>query len=220
MGELEPSNANQSSPWIWVLLLITLGLTAYVSLQEEQDESAVAGDMVLMHETGPRKTVIRQKQPAQTKGISYKESAREGMADKAQESAGIVDWQQLDRTAMAQPKNLFRSSSWTPKPHNPLQQKSVKVAPPPPPKAPPVPFSYMGRLDNGPEGNLVYLAASDKSYSTVIGRNVNSFWRLDKEDDQQLYFTYLPLDLPQTLSKRQGANSVASGTEPAFGKAF
>lgn len=215
MVELEKNDAGQPSPWLWGLLLITLALTAWVAMQEE-DALAVEDDVVVQHERTPRKTRIKPRQKQQD---TLTTANTETNNPVRQSASGLIDWQQLDRSAMAQPKNLFRSKNWVPA-RKTLREKVVKVAPPPAPKAPPIPFEYMGRLENGPEGNLVYLATSDKSYSAIIGRNVNSFWRLDKEDANQLHFTYLPLGLPQTLSKKQGANTVASGTKPAFGNAF
>jgi hypothetical protein len=45
--------------------------------------------------------------------------------------------------------------------------------------------------------------ANNKVYTVAKGEQVDAFWRLDGEDDNQLLFTFLPLNLPQTLSKTQ-----------------
>jgi hypothetical protein len=84
-----------------------------------------------------------------------------------------------------------------------VAMKKSKLLPPPAPVAPPVPFLYMGKIEDSPQGTLVFLMGNNKMYSVALGGKVDNFWRLDSEDGQKLTLTYLPLNLSQTLSKTQ-----------------
>jgi hypothetical protein len=94
--------------------------------------------------------------------------------------------------------DLFKLHSWyvapPPKPAGP---------PPSPPKpvAPAVPFSYMGRIDGTPDGTLLMLSGGNRVYTVAVGETIEKVWRLDSDAGKTLRFTYLPLELPQTLSK-------------------
>jgi hypothetical protein len=65
----------------------------------------------------------------------------------------------------------------------------------------------MGKLENTPQGTLVFLSARNKVLSVIAGKNVDPMWRLDKEDANALYFTYIPLSLPKVLSKMARASA-------------
>jgi len=97
-------------------------------------------------------------------------------------------------------QDLFKGHAWyvPPPPPKPVP---VKVEPPPPPAAPPVPFFYMGKLEQAPQVTQVFLTLNNKVFSVTIGKNVDTLWRLDKEEANTLTFTYLPLGLTKVLSK-------------------
>ena len=105
----------------------------------------------------------------------------------------------LFKESKATSHDLFMGHVWyiPPPPPKPVV---VKIEPPPP-AAPPLPFSYIGKLENGPQGTQIFLSANDKVLSAWVGKNVDSVWRLDKEDANALTFTYLPLGLVKVLSK-------------------
>jgi hypothetical protein len=96
-------------------------------------------------------------------------------------------------------QDLFKDHAWyvPPPPPKPVP---VKVEPPPP-AAPPVPFFYMGKLEQAPQVTQVFLTANNKVLTVSVGKNVDTLWRLDKEDANSLTFTYLPLGLTKVLSK-------------------
>jgi hypothetical protein len=104
----------------------------------------------------------------------------------------------LKREPLAtKPYNLFKVHSWVVVP----PVKKVKPKPPPPPAAPPAPFTYMGKLEDTPKNTQIFLVANGKLYSTRQGQNIDQQWRLDAEEANALRLTYLPLNLPQVLSK-------------------
>jgi hypothetical protein len=85
------------------------------------------------------------------------------------------------------------------------------------PVAPPIPFQYMGKLEQqqkslpsqantmsqpGVASNpkiVVYLARGDESFSVGAGENVDANYRFVGIDGDVLVFTYLPLSQRQTL---------------------
>jgi hypothetical protein len=109
-----------------------------------------------------------------------------------------IAWNSLKREPLsAKPYNLFKVHSWLVVP----PVKKVKPEPAPPPVAPPAPFTYMGRLEDTQKNTQIFLVANGKLYTTRQGEKIDQYWRLDAEEANALRLTYLPLNLPQVLSK-------------------
>ena len=88
--------------------------------------------------------------------------------------------------------NAFPGQSWYVPPPPP------KPVPPPPPAPPPLPFTYMGKLVE--DGKLtVFLLRDDKNYAIKPGDTLDGSYRVDSVDAQRVVFTYLPLNMQQTL---------------------
>ncbi len=106
------------------------------------------------------------------------------------------------------PYNLFKVHSWVVVP----PMKKVKPEPLPPPVAPPAPFIYMGKLDsdNSSKNTQIFLVANGKLYTPRQGEKIDQQWRLDAEEANALRLTYLPLNLPQVLSKSAKPLSMAA----------
>ena len=105
-------------------------------------------------------------------------------------------------------KRLARSA-WTESDADPFRAKSWYVAPPappppPPPKptAPPMPFKYMGALEDTAQGGktVVYLARGNDSFQVAVGDKFADSYQLEKIERGQLVIRYLPLSILQTLS--------------------
>jgi len=97
------------------------------------------------------------------------------------------------------PQDLFNGHAWyipPPPPKPVVVQVEVPI-----PTAPPVPFFYMGKLEQTAQAPQVFLTANNKVLSVTVGKNVDTLWRLDKEEANTLSFTYLPLGLTKVLSK-------------------
>jgi hypothetical protein len=72
-------------------------------------------------------------------------------------------------------------------------------APPPKPTAPPLPFTYLGKvIDEGK--TLVFVARADENYALEAGQTVAGTYRVDKITDSTVTFTYLPMKTRQTLT--------------------
>lgn len=182
------ATSNKHNIWVWLALIATVALTVWTSMQPESENTA--DDLVSATTTSVQST------SNQTRKVV---SSNTAIADTRTTNPHSA-WQVHNREMLAEkPTDLFPVHSWTVV--APIAK--IKPAPPPPPVAPPTPFTYMGKMEDGPKGTLIFLMANNKVYSVSKGENVDPFWRLDGEDANQLMFTFLPLNLPQTLSKTQ-----------------
>lgn len=87
--------------------------------------------------------------------------------------------------------------------------KSWVVAPPPPPpppppvieppRAPPLPFRFMGQVDEGNGQRIYFLTRGTEMISASVGENIDSTYLLERADGGSLRFVYLPLREAQIL---------------------
>lgn len=92
--------------------------------------------------------------------------------------------------------NLFPVQTWQPPPPpTPPPRK------PEPPKAPPLPFKYLGQLQED-RGIVLFLEHGKLTLVARAGETVAGNWRIEKIMPQQATFTYLPLDQSQQLTLR------------------
>lgn len=185
---LQANTTNKHNAWVWLALIATVALTVWTSMQPEGDNAA--DDLV--------STITK---PVQNTNNQTRNIANNTLVIASTETASQPStWQVRHREPMVEkPGDLFPVHSWVVV----APVAKIKPAPPPPPVAPPTPFTYMGKMEDGPKGTLIFLMANNKVYSVSIGEKVDPFWRLDGEDANQLMFTFLPLNLPQILSKTQ-----------------
>jgi hypothetical protein len=75
----------------------------------------------------------------------------------------------------------------------------VKLAPAAPaPSAPPLPFRYIGRLVQ--DGRVeVLLLRGAQHFSVAAGERVGAQYRVERVNESEVVFTYLPLDIQQSL---------------------
>jgi len=89
-------------------------------------------------------------------------------------------------------QSLFGSKSWYVPPPPP------KALPPPAPTAPPLPFSYMGKmLEDG--RTTVFLTRQNRNFVVTAGDTIESTYRVDDISAHFMTFVYLPLNIKQTL---------------------
>jgi hypothetical protein len=90
---------------------------------------------------------------------------------------------------------LFESQSWQPPP--PPAAK-VKPGPPPAPTAPPLPFTFAGKLIQ--DGRLsVLLARGDSIVAARQGDTLDDTYRVESITDMEVTLVYLPLGQRQTI---------------------
>jgi hypothetical protein len=112
--------------------------------------------------------------------------------------AAELDLSRLRRKDKAvSPEDLFSRKSWyvAPPPAPPVP---VKVAPPPVPKAPPLPFTYLGRyVDSGKP--VFFLVTGERILTAKEGDIIEGNYRVDGVVGTTLGLTYLPLNTKQAL---------------------
>ena len=90
-------------------------------------------------------------------------------------------------------EDVFQAKSWYVPPPPP------KPVPPPPPAPPPLPFIYMGKLLED-DKLTIFLTKQDRHYAVKAGETLDGAYRVDSVTAQQVIFTYLPLNMQQTLT--------------------
>lgn len=70
--------------------------------------------------------------------------------------------------------------------------------PPPPPTAPPLPFTYLGKVVDGNE-MVVFVSLAERNFAVHKGEVINGNYRIDDIAPPTMTVTYLPLNQKQTL---------------------
>lgn len=160
--------------WALLALLLALVVLATGSAEREADGSA---------EIAGAAPVERTKPPAQ------------GTLD-----AGRLDLAQLRREAIAEePVDAFESKSWYVPPPAPPPRPAPQARPAPVPTAPPLPFTYLGRFQDA-ASTVIFLVRGDRLLAVSEGDVIEGTYRIDGIAGATLGFTYLPLNIKQTLS--------------------
>lgn len=195
------TGAKSSNKLLMLVLLMTLAVTVWTALQEDE----VVDDLAVSKSSRP----FRAESERNESTVNVNQQRPASVVSASLNHAQLIPWQQLKREPLsAKPYDLFKVHSWVVIP----PVKKVKPLPPPPPVAPPAPFTYVGKLEDSPRGTQVFLMSNGKLYSVVKGEKINQQWRFESEDANTLRLNYLPLNLVQTLSK--SARPVASAARP------
>jgi len=88
--------------------------------------------------------------------------------------------------------NPFAVHSWLP----PVVK--VKALPPPPPRAPPLPFAYIGKMQEG-AAVTAFVSQGDRNLVLRSGDTLPSY-RVESITPKDITFVYLPLNEKQRLS--------------------
>ncbi len=113
----------------------------------------------------------------------------------------------IDAAAPATPRlttdapqaDLFGPRSWLPPPPPPLVSV-VAPAPPPAPTAPPLPFSFIGQIDNGGGAPKAFLSHSEALHIVAAGDLVEKVYRVESITPTQVVLTYLPMMQAQFIN--------------------
>jgi hypothetical protein len=206
---------------LWASLLLTLILVYWQWSAEDAADETVLADSSLAQparqqnnrQSAARPVTVKVTEPAAATVSEPAASAPEQATPAAAaEAATPVAVTPASVTSVVLPRQtpakvshaLFTAHEWLPPPPKPQ--------PPPPPKAPPLPYTYVGSLQDVPEGNTVILMQQKKVLMPRLKSQVTAQWRLDREDEQAVYFTYVPLNQTVVLSK---AKTAAAGLRQA-----
>ena len=96
--------------------------------------------------------------------------------------------------------DLFAARSWNaaPAPGTVTEQPVIVTPSVQTPTAPPLPFQFVGRLDDRSDLQ-VFLQNGEKIYVVRKGDVIDETWRIERISDEELSLVYLPLHLAQTL---------------------
>ena len=172
--------------WLLLLLILAVILTLWMMLREDNTDHTIE--------------VINQKNAVQDPIAKLSSTniipSKKGALMARQQP--LIPWQKLEREPLSsKPHDLFKVHSWLVL----APVRKAKPLPAPLPVAPPVPFTYLGKLDDSPTGTQFFLMENGRLFSVLKGEKIDRQWRLDNEDASSLYLTFLPLNLPQALTK-------------------
>ena len=83
-------------------------------------------------------------------------------------------------------------------PPPPPPAAALPPPPPPVPQAPALPFVFLGRMVEN-DSTVLFLSRQNQSYSVKLNGILERDYRVDKIDNDQVTFTYLPLNTQQIL---------------------
>ena len=117
------------------------------------------------------------------------------------QKAPPLDLNKLRRGPLAEPDGeAFGPRSFKPPPPKVAPTPVVvAAAPPPPPQAPPLPFSYIGRLAED-RNTTVFLTQGERNIIAKPGDVIDNTYKVEEVNDTTVVLTYLPLSQRQTLS--------------------
>ncbi|HYN53163.1 MAG TPA: hypothetical protein VES38_00470 [Methylotenera sp.] len=197
MNQVAVGNEKASSKWLLWVLLVVVVLTVWTAFNNEGADDNNAAELLSNKSLTSNSSLMNTTQ--QSRKPYSKQAASLNNTDSG------ISWQNLKREPIQEKvTDLFKVHSWLVIP----PVKKVKPVPPPPPVAPPAPFTYIGKLEDAVKGTQIFLLANNKFYSVILGANIDQQWRLDSDDANNLHLTYLPLNLPQILSKSARAASI------------
>jgi len=102
-------------------------------------------------------------------------------------------------------KDPFAARGWLPPPPPPPPLAAeAPPPPPPPPTAPPVPFRFVGLLEEKSSKPAAFIAKGDALYVVHVGDVVESTYRVESFNSAQVVITYLPLQQRQTIEVNGG----------------
>lgn len=178
--------------WIVLIGMLTATLTAAAWVR---DSDRSGGQEIV---EPPARVAAAQAQAARGDAAS-----RESRAP-ATGGADVLNLEKLrNRDDGANSVDPFAPKSWR-RPalaSRPAVQAPVVMAPPPPaaPSAPPLPFTYMGKLISE-EIRTVYLTRGERNLVVEEGETIAPDYRMDRIAETRLTFTHLPSGLQQHLS--------------------
>lgn len=100
--------------------------------------------------------------------------------------------------------DAFSGRSWNPPPPPPPPAPVEAVRPPPPPSAPPLPYRFIGMLEQKSDQPAAFLAKGEALHVVKVGDVIDEAYRIESLSPAKVVITYLPLKQQQTLSVEGG----------------
>lgn len=188
--------ANTRSLVLLTALGLTLAATWYAAGIEGEDEAAGAADELLARPTPIDRNRDRDGNGANGLVRDAATNATDVAAVVTATPATPARPNASGQRMSAGSANLFAVRSWQPPPPPPRPVAAVQDLAPP--SAPPLPFRYLGRMEDG--GRItVFLGEGAQTVRVVRQGDQLSDYRIDEISAQGMRLTYLPLQQPQQL---------------------
>lgn len=194
---MSPNQQTASKPLLWIALLMTLALVYWQWSQEDEIETS---DDMVAQPVAVSRVPVAAPSPHEQSSVEQTPVMIEGPTEALVQVASVAEAPLYFTRQLPEGKvshALFAAQEWLPPPPKPQ--------PPPPPQAPPLPYTYVGSMQDLPDGDTVILMQQNKVFLFKLGSQINPQWRLDRENAQAVYFTYLPLNKQVVLSKTKTA---------------
>lgn len=122
---------------------------------------------------------------------------------QSEASAPLISSEHIDSLSLERLKrarmNVRKSSTFAAKSWY-VPTPTPKPQPTPPPSAPPLPFTYLGKIQEA-QGKLTFFLSDGNQMRLVgAGETINDTYSVDGIEDGKLALTYLPLHIKQYLS--------------------
>lgn len=98
----------------------------------------------------------------------------------------------------------FTTKSWFTPPPAPAPDIVKRQAAPAEPSAPPLPYTYLGQMEDETGHMTVYLAQGSRAINAMAGDTLDGTYHLDAVTENTVDMTYLPLKIKQTLQISRG----------------
>jgi hypothetical protein len=161
-------------------LLLTMGVSAWLGLMDQTEEAA---DVVEIAKPVSAKRDVQPRRAASAVALPVLAEARSG-GENGQQGKN-----------KQQAEDAFKSHSWFVPPPPPPRPVQAVAAPPAPP---PLPFSYLGNVQDG-EHMVVFLAKGQRLYTVRKGEVFDGQYRLEDVGNGRIELVYLPLNAKQNL---------------------
>jgi len=101
-------------------------------------------------------------------------------------------------------RDPFAAKGWLPPPPPPLPVVELPPPPPPPPQAPPVPFKFIGQIEDKSAKPAAFITKGEALFVVHVGDVVENTYRIESFSAAQVVVTYLPLQQRQTIDVSGG----------------
>lgn len=103
--------------------------------------------------------------------------------------------------ATAEAPDIFAQRNWEPPEPPVAAAPAAAEAPPPapPPEAPPLPFRYLGKVEEPGQATVVFLARDNEVLAVRPGDDIDRAYRVVRLKKDEVFFLYRPLKIEQAL---------------------
>ncbi|KAF3996039.1 hypothetical protein [Glaciimonas immobilis] len=135
-------------------------------------------------------TIVEPLSRTHAKVASYPHA---GSSSLSTSSLALPKRAELDQVSK---NNLFAATDWTPP--LPPAPAPPKAAPAPPPQAPPMPYSFVGMLEDRTKPTA-FLAKGEALLIVSAGDTLDGNYHVDTVSSREIALTYLPLNQKQVI---------------------